>query len=56
MIQMPWTERTFNFDFPAGVFPGIIERIRGTPARIADLVKGVPHNMPDPPCERTLVR
>lgn len=45
MIQMPWTERRFNFDFPLGVFPGIVERLRGTPARIAELVKGVPHNM-----------
>jgi hypothetical protein len=45
MIQMPWTERTFNFDFPLAVFPGIVERLRGTPARVADLVKGVPHNM-----------
>lgn len=45
MIQMPWAERTFNFDFPISVFPGIIERIRGTPARIAELVNGVPHNM-----------
>ena len=45
MIQMPWTERTFAFDFPAGVFPGIVERLRGTPARIADLIRGVPHSM-----------
>ena len=45
MIQMPWTERTFNFDFPVGVFPGIVERLRGTPARIADLIEDVPHNM-----------
>ena len=45
MIQMPWTERTFTFDFPVGVFPGIVERLRGTPARIADLVENVPHNM-----------
>ena len=45
MIQMEWTERTFSFDFPAGVFPGIVERLRGTPARIADLVDGVPHAM-----------
>jgi hypothetical protein len=45
MIQMPWTQRTFNFDFPIGVFPGIIERLRGTPARIAELFEGVPHNM-----------
>jgi hypothetical protein len=45
MIQMVWTERTFNFDFPAGVFPGIIERLRGTPARLADLLVDVPPNM-----------
>lgn len=45
MIQMPWTERTFSFDFPLGVFPGIVERLRGTPARIADLIRGVPHSM-----------
>jgi hypothetical protein len=45
MIQMEWTQRKFNFDFPPGVFPGIVERLRGTPARIADLVKGVPHPM-----------
>jgi hypothetical protein len=45
MIQMEWTQRKFSFDFPIGVFPGIVERLRGTPARIADLVKGVPHGM-----------
>ena len=45
MIQMPWLERTFSFDFPVGIFPGIVERLRGTPARIAELVKGVPHTM-----------
>lgn len=45
MIQMPWTERTFKFDFPIGVFPGIVERLRGTPARIAQLIEDVPHNM-----------
>ncbi len=45
MIQMPWTQRTFTFDFPAGVFPGVLERLRGTPARLSDLVRGVPHNM-----------
>ena len=45
MIQMPWTERTFHFDFPVGVFPGIVERLRGTPVRVAALVKGLPQNM-----------
>ena len=45
MVQIEWTQRTFNFDFPVGVFPGIVERLRGTPARIAELTRGVPHNM-----------
>jgi hypothetical protein len=45
MIQMVWTDRKFSFDFPIGVFPGILERLRGTPARIAELVADVPHNM-----------
>jgi hypothetical protein len=38
MRQMKWTERTFCFDFPVGVYPGIVERLRGTPARIEALV------------------
>ena len=45
MIQMEWTRRTFSFDFPIGVFPGIVERLRGTPVRIAELIRGVPHTM-----------
>ena len=45
MIQMSWTERTFNFDFPPEVFPGIVERLRGTPARIGELVHDVPQTM-----------
>jgi uncharacterized damage-inducible protein DinB len=45
MIQVEWTKRTFSFDFPPGVFPGIVERLRGTPSRIADLIRGVPHSM-----------
>jgi uncharacterized damage-inducible protein DinB len=45
MIQMEWTQRTFSFDFPLGVFPGIVERLRGTPARIGELLRGLPHNM-----------
>lgn len=45
MIQMNWTDRTFSFDFSIGVFPGIVERLRGTPARITELTHGVPHSM-----------
>jgi hypothetical protein len=45
VIQIDWLKRTFTFDFPVEVFPGIVERLRGTPARIAELVRGVPHGM-----------
>ena len=33
---LKWTERTFQFDFPVEVFPEVIERVRGTPARLED--------------------
>jgi len=39
MSRIPWTERTFNFDFPVELFPEMIERLRGTPARLADRVQ-----------------
>ncbi|HEX6717512.1 MAG TPA: DinB family protein [Pyrinomonadaceae bacterium] len=41
MSRIKWTDRRFNFDFPAGIYPEMIERIRGTPARLEDLVAGV---------------
>jgi uncharacterized damage-inducible protein DinB len=37
--QMKWTDRTFAFNLPAGCFPAVLERLRGTPLRAADLVK-----------------
>lgn len=40
--RIAWIERTFRFDFPSGLYPEIIERLRGTPARIEDLVRGLP--------------
>jgi hypothetical protein len=39
--KLPWFERRFNFDFPVEIFPDVIERIRGTPARVADRVKNL---------------
>jgi hypothetical protein len=38
MIGLPWIERTWTFDTPHEVFPGVIERLRGTPARVEELV------------------
>jgi len=37
----PWIERSFNFDFSAGLYPCLLERLRGTPARIEEMVHGV---------------
>jgi len=34
--KLPWLERTFTFGLPAGMFPNVLERLRGTPARVED--------------------
>ena len=46
--QLNWVERKFNFsqrdgfpDFPLEIFPVIIERFRGTPARLEEITKGL---------------
>ena len=40
--RVPWAERTFNFDFPAELHPELLERLRGTPARIDERVRTLP--------------
>ncbi len=37
-----WTDQRFAFDFPAGHYPEIMERLRGTPARVEDRVRSFP--------------
>lgn len=39
--RIPWIERRFSFDLPVGLHPEILERLRGTPARVEDLVRDV---------------
>ncbi len=39
--RIKWTDRRFSFDFPAGIYPEMIERVRGTPARLEDLLAGL---------------
>lgn len=39
--HLKWTERSFQFAFPVEVFPEMIERMRGTPARLEDRVKSI---------------
>lgn len=41
MKPMPWTDRTWSFDLPAPMFPFLVERLRGTPARLEDRVRGL---------------
>jgi uncharacterized damage-inducible protein DinB len=37
-----WFKRDFSFDLPAGAFPSVVERLRGTPARLEDRVSSLP--------------
>src|SRR5882724_1765396 len=39
--RIKWTGRRFDFNFPAGLYPEMIERIRGTPARLEDRLKSL---------------
>jgi hypothetical protein len=41
MSGWKWTERKFSFDFPVTKFPDLLERVRGTPARIEERVRGL---------------
>lgn len=39
--QTPWFERKFDFNFPVGLFPVIIERLIGTTPRIEIMIKNI---------------
>ena len=41
MAKWTWVERTFRFDFPVTKWPDLLERVRGTPARLEDRLRGV---------------
>jgi uncharacterized damage-inducible protein DinB len=36
-----WVDRTWEFTLPVQRFPSVVERVRGTPARIEDRVRGL---------------
>ena len=40
--QTPWIERKFEFNFPVGLFPVIVERLRGTVLQLEVMLKNVP--------------
>lgn len=41
MRKMAWVQRKFIFDEPLSIFPSVLERLRGTPARIEDRIRGI---------------
>src|SRR5262245_25784322 len=46
MLQrLPWFERAFPTGLPAHLLPVVVERLRGTPARLADQLADVPHEV-----------
>jgi len=38
---MQWFNRKFSFDLPVEMFPNVVERVRGTPARLEELTRGL---------------
>lgn len=40
--QIEWIKRSFQFDLPLGMYPNVVERVRGTPARLEELIRGLP--------------
>ena len=40
-MALRWTDRRVTFDLPEALFPVVIERLRGTPARIEDKVRAL---------------
>ena len=48
ITQTPWFERKFDFNFPIGLFPIIVERLRGTISQLEASIKNIP--------EETLIR
>ena len=46
MSQVPmWFERKFEFSFPVELFPNLCARLRGTPARLEEALRGQPHEI-----------
>ncbi len=44
MSNVPaWFERKFSFSFPTEIYPNLAMRLRGTPARLEEIVRGRAH-------------
>lgn len=46
MSRVPvWFERKFEFSFPVEVYPNLFARVRGTPARLEEALRGYSHQI-----------
>ena len=45
MERERWFERAFDFTLPLGRFPSLLERLRGTPARIEERTRSLPRGI-----------
>jgi hypothetical protein len=39
--RLAWIKRQFTFGLPLGMYGNVVERVRGTPARLEDLTRGL---------------
>lgn len=39
---MKWFDRAFDLDIPVWMLPNLVERLRGTPARVTDRIESLP--------------
>jgi DinB superfamily len=39
--RLEWIKRQFTFELPLGMYANVVERVRGTPARLEDLTSGL---------------
>lgn len=50
VTQVKWVERSFNFDIPADLYPVLVERLSGTPARLEEKINNAPFMILSQPC------
>ena len=43
--RLEWIKRQFTFELPLGMYGNVVERVRGTPARLEDLTSGLPQEL-----------